>query len=457
MGESRRKRLAGFVAPTGPDLPALMARAKLHQHSRELAPAVALYQAVLQADPAHAEASHFLGLAILELGQYEIGVGHIQRSITLAPHEPLYHYNLGRARLLAGAPAEALASFAEAARLKPDYALAHYQRATILEALGELDAAAAAFRAAANADPALLLAQVGLARLLYRLDDIPEAMAALERAARLDPKVLDDGRIGFAHASADPGVPLGAREAARIACRSAWPGHATQAIDAAVDARELAVVDDFLDDPIAYRDAALALHFADRSHAAVNYPGIQTRPQVSLALMQRLADTLGRDIKWGWPDNGSFRLSFANSQAKSDIHVDDAQGRPTYAGVLYLSLPEHCAGGTSFWRHRTTGWEHAPSQAEAEAAGFRSFDDFERRRLSGLVNTDFAQIVKGRDKWEQVLEVPMRFNRLILYRAEYYHSISAVFGDANENARLVQLFFFERLGGGESQSSSPSS
>jgi hypothetical protein len=47
--------------------------------------------------------------------------------------------------------------------------------------------------------------------------------------------------------------------------------------------------------------------------------------------------------------------------------------------------------------------------------------------------------------WECVLEVPMRFNRLIVYRSDFFHSIGELFGDRPENVRFVQLFFFEAM------------
>ncbi len=45
--------------------------------------------------------------------------------------------------------------------------------------------------------------------------------------------------------------------------------------------------------------------------------------------------------------------------------------------------------------------------------------------------------------WDLLFEIPIRFNRLIVYRSDFFHSISELFGDSAENGRLVQLFHFE--------------
>ncbi|WP_310386397.1 DUF6445 family protein [Roseateles sp.] len=210
--------------------------------------------------------------------------------------------------------------------------------------------------------------------------------------------------------------------------------------------RELIVLDDFLPDPMAWRTFALSQNFTPASqHVAGNFPGIQTAGGFTdQATQQRIANAMGRSIKWSWPSHGAFRLSPANSKARCDIHADQDQSRPAYAGVLYLSLPEHCQGGTSFWRHRETGWSRVPSTGQAAASRFGSYAEFIRMCSSAKgEGQDFDRLTHARHEWEMLLEVPMRFNRLILYRSDYFHAISQLFGQLPSDARLVQLFFFE--------------
>ena len=46
------------------------------------------------------------------------------------------------------------------------------------------------------------------------------------------------------------------------------------------------------------------------------------------------------------------------------------------------------------------------------------------------------------DKWEHLMSVPMRFNRLIIYRPRLWHSAGESFGNSPEDGRLVQVMHF---------------
>ena len=47
------------------------------------------------------------------------------------------------------------------------------------------------------------------------------------------------------------------------------------------------------------------------------------------------------------------------------------------------------------------------------------------------------------DKWEHTMTVPMRFNRMAIYRPWLWHSSCPAFGDAIEDGRLIQLVGFQ--------------
>jgi len=336
-------------------------------------------------------------------------------------------------------------AFATLLRHDPRHAAGQFQLACLLEALGDTAAAADAFLAAARLDPGRALAWEGAARQLYRLDRLPEAEAAQARGAALDPTLWADGRIG--HAIARRARDPASSGAAAAQCRAGPGAPDAAALLAAVDERELLVIDDFLPEPMAWRDQALTLPFAQPRDASVNYPGVQTLGQaVDPSWTQAMADGLGRDLKWGWPGHGAFRLSPAGSLARSDIHSDLDQGI-AYAGVLYLSLPAHCQGGTSFWRQRATGWTRRPDAAQLAASPWGDLAGFTRSMSSDAgEGSEHQKLSAMRKDWELLFEVPMRFNRLIVYRSDFFHAVSQVFGQHAQDARLVQLFFFEPIG-----------
>ncbi len=448
MGEAKRRRQTGTVVePASSTADALLAQARALQQQGAGAQALPLLWQLLQQAPGHAEAQHLCGQVLVELGQAELGLSHLQRSVALAPQRVDWRINLARLHLALGQPAQARVQLQAAVDLQPGHATAQYQLAGLCEALGDAAAAASAFQAAAQADPGHALAHVGAAGQLFKLDRLDEAIAAQQRALALDPGLVADGLMGQAR-SRQPGPDLQARAAQSAALCRAGPGAATAAaLQQAVADAELLVVDDFLPDAQAWRGQALALDFLDASaHRHGNFPGRQTRGgQAPAALLQRISDLLGRDLKWNWPGHGAFRISAAGSMARSDIHVDHGDSRVAYAGVLYLSLPADCQGGTSFWRHRETGWARTPTPAQAAASRFGSLAGFMRAQAAGETQ-GFDQLAQGRAQWDLLFEVPMRFNRLIVYRSDYFHGISRVFGAGLGDGRLTQLFFFEPLG-----------
>lgn len=196
--------------------------------------------------------------------------------------------------------------------------------------------------------------------------------------------------------------------------------------------QQIIIVDDFYDNPMEVREGALGLDYPE--HAEMVYSGRSSRqalmtPQLVSVISRLVAHPL---VPSPNSANGHFRMSFADDVPDQDIHVDPGRD---WAGLLYLSLPEDCQGGTSFWRHKALGIEQMPDDPEEIARhGFKSFEDM---RLT-LVRNDGLD----RSKWELTMAVPMRFNRLVLFRSWLWHSHTVNFGDRPENSRLTQLFFF---------------
>ena len=114
------------------------------------------------------------------------------------------------------------------------------------------------------------------------------------------------------------------------------------------------------------------------------------------------------------------------------MHVD---GNCYWSGIVYLSLPEDCRGGTEFYRHKELGTDRAPIyDSEVVQYGARSCARFTQELIERDSNDP--------SKWEHVMTVPMRFNRCVLFRPWFWHTPGKSFGDRKENARLIQMFFF---------------
>lgn len=131
--------------------------------------------------------------------------------------------------------------------------------------------------------------------------------------------------------------------------------------------------------------------------------------------------------------HGHCRITLKGDKGRSGIHIDPA----FYSGILYLSLPEHCKGGTEFFSHKRTGLERVPTDPLGIAkSGYDNINTL----IEDVVNKDTNHPAK----WSKVMTIPMRFNRLILFSPWLFHNSGAAFGTSAENGRLVNLMFFAK-------------
>ena len=195
----------------------------------------------------------------------------------------------------------------------------------------------------------------------------------------------------------------------------------------------LIVVDDFLSrrDADALRNTALQLTYPDQQGA---FPGRNSLERIEIdGLSQAVSRLVGEPLKPVSPpqSHAKFRVTLAADKGKAKVHIDQAY----WSGILYLSRPEDCQGGTEFFRHLPTNTDRAPlTDAEVTAMGFSSLQEMHR----DIIEKDSVDD----SKWEMTMRVPMRFNRLIMLRPWLWHTAGPAFGDRIENGRLVYLMFF---------------
>ena len=180
---------------------------------------------------------------------------------------------------------------------------------------------------------------------------------------------------------------------------------------------QIIVVDDLLEQPDAVRATALAQPFL-KMHSA----GLRTARQfLDVApYRQTFEQLLGRRVT-NWDDNdanGRFQCCFA---ADAIPYHSDSQ---SYAGVLFLTPDAPAGAGLSFFRGTRTGLRRRSPDADLMFGTFGDGAEFDRSR------------------WIEMDRVANIYNRLVLFDAHLAHGASAYFGDAIENARLFQNFFF---------------
>lgn len=195
----------------------------------------------------------------------------------------------------------------------------------------------------------------------------------------------------------------------------------------------LIIVDDFLaaHDAQQLRQTALGLTYPDLQGA---FAGRNSMERLEIeGLSEAASHIVGEPLKPVSPpqSHAKFRITLANDVGRAKVHVDSAH----WSGILYLSRPEDCQGGTEFFRHRATNTDRAPfNDEELATMGFSSREEMYRQLLERDGTDD--------SKWEMAMRVPMRFNRLIILRPWLWHTAGPAFGDRLENGRLVYLMFF---------------
>jgi len=199
--------------------------------------------------------------------------------------------------------------------------------------------------------------------------------------------------------------------------------------------KSLIVYDDFYADPDAVRDLVFDMGF--EAPDKTNYPGRNStgvfQPAYWLELFSDLAGE--RLVPAKNSHCGGFRIQHAGEAGRQYIHVDLPSLDTRWAGVCYLTPGWHPDAGTCFWRHRRTGLDALPYDTEwLKTIGIGSADDLYR-----FMNTE------GTDPalWTPTSTVGWRWNRLILFRSNQWHSQGELFGDSDETGRLIQTFFFE--------------
>jgi hypothetical protein len=197
------------------------------------------------------------------------------------------------------------------------------------------------------------------------------------------------------------------------------------------------VIDDFLDNAEALRAQALELEYP---RLEGQFPGRNSLQRINIdGLTEAVSRLIGERLVAAPPpqSHAKTRLTLATDKGRGKVHVDDSH----WSGILYLSRPEDCSGGTEFFRHKATGLDRFPfTREELDAHGFATTAEAHASLIERDGTDDRA--------WDLQMNVPMRFNRLLLLRPWLFHTAGPGFGDAPENGRLVYLMFFNQAAQG---------
>jgi hypothetical protein len=196
------------------------------------------------------------------------------------------------------------------------------------------------------------------------------------------------------------------------------------------------VIDDFYPEPDEIHDMIYKMPTENKSGG--NYSGVMTENAFFTKEHQQIFQYItGDKLVPATSLCGKIRFSLETDRASQHIHFDPG-ANSVWAGVCYLQKTEHYGSadnpyGTLMWKHNRTGLSSIPMTQEGiETHGWHNVED-----LRNFLETDGL----NESLWERTLNVPYRYNRLVLFRPWMFHSPGKNFGTAKENCRIIQTFF----------------
>jgi tetratricopeptide (TPR) repeat protein len=149
--------------------------------------ALALLQKAVALDPQSFEARTNLGIALAGSRRLDDAITEYRRALALQPHYIEAHNNLATALIGLGRHADAVAELQLALAIKPDLAALHNNLGTALAALGRHAEASPAYREAIRLDPDFAEARANLGLSLVAIGRAEEAIGSFEATLTLSP------------------------------------------------------------------------------------------------------------------------------------------------------------------------------------------------------------------------------------------------------------------------------
>ena len=170
--------------------PTLHRLAAIRRQQGRLEESLALLTRAIQANPASADLENGIANTLHSLGRDAEAVHHCRRAICLRANFPQAQFNLGACLRSLGRFEEAAAAYREAIEIQPQYAEAHSNLGTVLARLNRPAEAIASFSAALAADPHARLAYSNIGLALTSMNRQEEAIPFFERAREADPQAI---------------------------------------------------------------------------------------------------------------------------------------------------------------------------------------------------------------------------------------------------------------------------
>lgn len=169
--------------------------------------------------------------------------------------------------------------------------------------------------------------------------------------------------------------------------------------------QKIFVIDNFAEFPLAYCDKIVQPEL--KLEIEKKYPESKIFQDISFILKSKIQVLECED-----------HVQKENDRSPICCHVES-----DYIGVLYLSLPLVAWGevGIKFYSHKETGLDSFPTQEQA-----KNITDIDKTFSQNLEN------------WKEYGSIPVKHNRMILFRSNLWHSYGNGFGSDLNTSMLYK-------------------
>tara|TARA_B100000035_G_scaffold305790_1_gene307033 strand:+ start:809 stop:1342 length:534 start_codon:yes stop_codon:yes gene_type:complete len=107
-----------------------------------------------------------------------------------------------------------------------------------------------------------------------------------------------------------------------------------------------------------------------------------------------------------------------------------------WISVIYLTMPPDCVSkkGLSFYNHKKTGLDNFPNEYVCQVNGWQNVDDIVK-----------SFDLNDKNEWEEYVNVFVKYNRCVIFRADYWHSYGHGFGNEINNSMLSQKLLLKNV------------
>jgi len=205
----------------------------------------------------------------------------------------------------------------------------------------------------------------------------------------------------------------------------------------------ITIVDDFLDNPEEVKNWALECDYASPKNKV--YPGRRTRPlqqihpQYTSYINRRIASLFFSDKKDISITADSYFYVIDDYKGKGWIHQDWS----AMTAIVYLSdQSDNLNRGTSLFKLKKDKLFLFDNQEEIDWYNTR-FKQFKGESLSEEEKS-IKQDWEDRH-FEKIIDIPNRFNRLIVFDPNYFHSANYLDPDPEYGKRISFISFFHSI------------